>query len=251
VAPRADAAGLFKLNLIRYVFREFAKATKSLPAGKDGFLVFVGKPINPICWSAPSLPMAPPCAPATNVQISRLEFRDHQIVVDLNGAAAARSAGAIAFTSKSADFHHDHDQHHSSNTDHRHAARNGQHCISRIHQDYPGPNSRRSEEAAGSFSRFTKQRSAPCSGLTRCRRTSRKPSPTARAMPGMDAKWWSPHRPPDHKVRERDSEGNDIEDWIYASLPQRPVFVRFTGERVTSIKQFPSNRASLSGWRVV
>jgi len=44
---------------------------------------------------------------------------------------------------------------------------------------------------------------------------------------------------PDHKVRERDAEGNDIEDWIYGQPPSKTVFVRFTGERVTSIKQFP------------
>jgi hypothetical protein len=44
---------------------------------------------------------------------------------------------------------------------------------------------------------------------------------------------------PDHKVRERDSDGNDIEDWIYGQPPSKTVFVRFQGERVTSIKQFP------------
>jgi hypothetical protein len=44
---------------------------------------------------------------------------------------------------------------------------------------------------------------------------------------------------PDHKVRERDSDGNDIEDWIYGQPPSRTVFVRFTGDRVTGIRQFP------------
>jgi len=44
---------------------------------------------------------------------------------------------------------------------------------------------------------------------------------------------------PGHKVRERDTEGNDIEDWIYGTPPDRTMFVRFTGDKVTSIKQFP------------
>ena len=44
---------------------------------------------------------------------------------------------------------------------------------------------------------------------------------------------------PEHKVRERDSEGNDIEDWIYGQPPSKTVFVRFTGQRVTSVKQYP------------
>jgi hypothetical protein len=44
---------------------------------------------------------------------------------------------------------------------------------------------------------------------------------------------------PDHKIRERDQEGNDIEDWIYGQPPSKTVFVRFSGDRVTNIKQYP------------
>ena len=44
---------------------------------------------------------------------------------------------------------------------------------------------------------------------------------------------------PDHKVRERDPDGNDIEDWIYGQPPSKTVFVRFMGDRVTRIQQFP------------
>ena len=35
-----------KLSLIRYVSGEFAKAVKPMPAGKEGFLIYVGKPLN-------------------------------------------------------------------------------------------------------------------------------------------------------------------------------------------------------------
>src|SRR5215475_9619515 len=35
-----------KLALIRFVSGEFAKASKSLPAGKEGFLVYADKPLN-------------------------------------------------------------------------------------------------------------------------------------------------------------------------------------------------------------
>jgi len=44
---------------------------------------------------------------------------------------------------------------------------------------------------------------------------------------------------PEHKVRERDAQGNEIEDWIYGQPPSKTVFVRFQGERVTSVRQFP------------
>jgi len=38
---------------------------------------------------------------------------------------------------------------------------------------------------------------------------------------------------------ERDADGNDIEDWIYGQPPSKTVFVRFTGNRVTSVKAIP------------
>src|SRR5260370_3885262 len=44
---------------------------------------------------------------------------------------------------------------------------------------------------------------------------------------------------PDHKVRERDPDGNHIEDWNYGQPPSKTVFLRFIGDRRTSIKQFP------------
>jgi len=43
---------------------------------------------------------------------------------------------------------------------------------------------------------------------------------------------------PDHKVRERDSDGNDIEDWIYGQPPSKTVFVRFRGDHVTASSSF-------------
>ena len=44
---------------------------------------------------------------------------------------------------------------------------------------------------------------------------------------------------PNRKVRERDANGIDIEDWIYGNPPDKTIFVRFTGDRVTGIKQYP------------
>lgn len=44
---------------------------------------------------------------------------------------------------------------------------------------------------------------------------------------------------PDRKVRERDAQGNDTEDWIYGHPPEKTVFVHFTGDHVTVIKQYP------------
>ena len=90
------------------------------------------------------------------------------------------------------------------------------------------------------FLDFTKQRSASVQWFDTLPPDVKKAITDRRPIPGMDREMVvAAIGRPDHKVRERDSEGNDIEDWIYGQPPSKTVFVRFTGERVTSIKQFP------------
>jgi hypothetical protein len=43
---------------------------------------------------------------------------------------------------------------------------------------------------------------------------------------------------PDHKVRERDPDGTETEDWIYGNPPARTTFVTFTGDKVIRVKEF-------------
>ena len=40
------------------------------------------------------------------------------------------------------------------------------------------------------------------------------------------------------KSRET-KDGLEIEDWIYGQPPSKTIFVRFQGDRVTSVRQFP------------
>jgi hypothetical protein len=87
---------------------------------------------------------------------------------------------------------------------------------------------------------FTKQRSASVQWFDTLPPDIRKAIQDRKATVGMDREMVvAAIGKPDHKVRERDVEGNDIEDWIYGQPPSKTVFVRFTGEKVTSIKQFP------------
>ncbi len=41
---------------------------------------------------------------------------------------------------------------------------------------------------------------------------------------------------PDQKIRERDAEGNDYEEWIYGQPPKQVCFVRFIGDEVTKLE---------------
>jgi hypothetical protein len=43
---------------------------------------------------------------------------------------------------------------------------------------------------------------------------------------------------PGRKVRERDEQGNETEDWIYGTPPDKTVFVTFQGDRVVRVRQF-------------
>src|SRR5436853_6843994 len=79
-----------KLALIRYVSGEFAKAIKPLPAGKEGFHVRVGKPLETEMLDRAVATHGPAVSTGDRVQITKLEFHDHQIIVDLNGGGRGK-----------------------------------------------------------------------------------------------------------------------------------------------------------------
>ena len=90
-APRKDKLQeSTKLELIRYVSGEFAKAAKSLPAGKDGFLQHVDKPLNQELLDRAVATHGAAVRAGDNAQITKLEFRDHTIVVDVNGGGRGK-----------------------------------------------------------------------------------------------------------------------------------------------------------------
>jgi hypothetical protein len=90
------------------------------------------------------------------------------------------------------------------------------------------------------FLDFAKQRSASVHWVDTLPPETKKAIQERRPAVGMDREEVvAAIGKPEHKVRERDSEGNEIEDWIYGQPPSKTVFVRFMGDRVTSIKQYP------------
>ena len=44
---------------------------------------------------------------------------------------------------------------------------------------------------------------------------------------------------PDRKVREKNADGNEIEDWIYGTPPEKTIFVSFEGDKVTGVRKYP------------
>src|SRR5258708_6450133 len=79
-----------KLALIRFVSGEFAKASKSLPAGKEGFLVYADKPLNTQQLDHTVATHGAAVHVGDNVQITKLDFKDHVIIVDVNGGGRGK-----------------------------------------------------------------------------------------------------------------------------------------------------------------
>ena len=80
------------------------------------------------------------------------------------------------------------------------------------------------------FLDFSKERSASVHWIDTLPPEMKKAITERHAMVGMDREEVvAAIGKPDRKVRERDAQGNDTEDWIYGHPPDKTVFVQFTG----------------------
>ena len=231
-----------KLNLIRYVSGEFAKAVKAMPAGKEGILVNVGQPLNAEILDRAVATHGAAVNTGDSVQITKLEFRAHQIVVDVNGGGRGRKhwrdhiqiglGGGSAPPMRT-----------SSTQDPGPPGMQpgmGSTIFLEFNKALPDMSPEDLKQLLSPFLNFAKERSAAVQWFDTLPPEMKKAIQDRKPVVGMDREEVvAAIGKPDHKVRERDSDGNDIEDWIYGQPPSKTVFVRFMGDRVTNIKQFP------------
>ena len=241
-AKKASLQESSKLELIRYVSGEFAKAAKSLPAGKEGFLLYVEKPLNQELLQRAVATHGAAVHAGEQVQITKLEFRDHTIVVDVNGGGRGKrrfldhvqigmggGVPTMRSTTEAQEVGPPGLQPGAGST-----------LFLEFNKSIPDLSPEDLKELLSPFLDFAKQRSASVQWFDTLPTDIKKAIQERTARVGMDREMVvAAIGKPAHKVRERDSEGNEIEDWIYGTPPARTVFVRFTGDRVTSIKQFP------------
>jgi hypothetical protein len=230
-----------KLELIRYVSGEFAKAIKPLPAGKDGFLVFVGKPVAFDQLDRAVATHGAAVNSGDHVQITKLDFRDHTIVVDVNGGGRGKKnwrdhiqigMGGIP-TSRTTTTQQE-------NGPPGIRPGMGSTIFLEFNKTIPDLAPEDLKQLLSPLLDFSRQRSASVQWADTLPPEMKKAIQERRPAIGMDREELiAAIGKPEHKVRERDSDGNEIEDWIYGQPPSKTVFVRFQGERVTSIKQYP------------
>lgn len=230
-----------KLTLIRYVSGEYAKAIKPLPAGKEGFIVHIGQPLDANMLDRQVATHGAAVNTGDHVQITKLEFRDKQIIVDLNGGGRGKKRlrdrihlemGGIP-TARTTSTQQD-----SGPPGMQPGL--GSTLYLDFAQALPDMAPEDLKKILSPFLDFNRQRSASVQWFDTLPIEMRRAIQERKPIVGMDREEVvAAIGKPEHKVRERDQEGNDIEDWIYGQPPSKTIFVRFTGQRVTSVKQFP------------
>jgi len=233
-----------KLELIRYVSGEFAKATRDLPAGKEGFLLYVGKPLSPELLQRAVATHGAAVHIGDRAQITKLEFRDHAIAVDVNGGGRGKrnwrdhiqiGMGGTIPTARTTTTTPE-----QENGPPGIQPGMGSTIFLEFSKAVPDLTPQELKQILSPFLDFAKQRSASVQWVDTLPPEMKKAIQERRPTVGMDREEVvAAIGKPEHKVRERDSEGNEIEDWIYGQPPSKTVFVRFMGDRVTSVKQYP------------
>jgi hypothetical protein len=242
VSKKATLQESSKLDLIRYVSGEFAKAAKSLPAGKEGFLLYAEKPVNPDLLERAVATHGAAVHAGEQVQITKLEFRDHTIVVDVNGGGRGkkRFLDHIQIGMSGAPTMRSSTEAQDVGGPPGMQPGMGSTLFLEFSRSIPDLTPEELKQLLSPFLDFHKQRSASVLWIDTLPPDIKKAIQERVARVGMDREMVvAAIGKPGHKVRERDSSGNEIEDWIYGTPPDRTVFVRFTGDKVTSIKQFP------------
>jgi len=231
-----------KLSLIRYVSGEFAKARKPLPGGKEGFVLYADKPVDEQNLNRAVTQHGAAVNSGDNVQITRLEFREHSIVVDVNGGGRPKrnwrdhlqiGMGGPMPTATTTTTGQD------KGPPGFQQGRGGTIYL-QFAKNVPDLTPDELKALLAPFLDFSKERSASVHWIDTLPLEMKKAITERHAVVGMDREEVvAAIGKPDRKVRERDAQGNDTEDWIYGHPPDKTVFVHFTGDRVTTIKQYP------------
>jgi hypothetical protein len=245
-APAERAAHLSdasRMAIIRAISGEFVRAHISLPGGKQGLHVSASQPFTspsdgsqPVnAFAGPHVYIAahpPAIHQGDHVQITNIEFRDKTIVFDLNGGGKQK-------------WHlRDHLQINNATLPSKGGppGLEGQGATIFLDFDHRLPDVSPEELKArlAPILDFNRERSAAAQYAETLPPEFQKAIKDRMAAVGMDHDMvLAAMGRPDRKVRERDPDGNDTEDWIYGNPPERTVFVTFIGEKVVRVRQFP------------
>jgi len=242
----ADLRPQSRIEIIRYVSGEFAKVVKPLPAGKKGYKVPVGKPIDDKNLQTALRFQGIAARPGDTVQITSIEFHPKEIIIEVNGG------GHKKFNLR------DHLQIGMSGgggpgvptTTAPPAAQApppggglqpgvGAELILEYGRPVPDMSAEDLMHDLNYFLDFSKEHSAAVDWVESLPPQFKQAIKDHTALEGMDHEMvLASLGRPDHKVRETRPGGEQTEDWIYGSPPAKTLFVTFSGDRVVKVKQY-------------
>lgn len=232
-----------RLALVRYIHGEFCRALRPLPGGKKGLRLKAGQPLDDKALQQALAIGGQSIHAGDTVQITKMEFHDRAIVLDINGGGhrKTRLRDRIHIEMSGAPM----PQTTTTTTNTNNGPPGFQSGAgSTIYLDFdkllPDMTPDELKKYLGGVLDFSKQRSASVQWVETLPPQFQKAIHDRHAAVGMDREMViAAMGKPERKVRERDAEGTEIEDWIYGQPPAKTVFVRFAGDHVISVKQFP------------
>jgi hypothetical protein len=221
-----------RLLLIRDLSGEYAKALQPLAGGKDAFKIPVGKPLDlQHLQDFVRTHGGPSANPGDTIQITKIEFQSKGVLFEFNGGGRKK-------------FHwREHLSIGMGNTpDPGTVSHPGEGVGGSLFLDYGGQlpplTSAGLRQELSSLLDFSKQ-SATKNYVDTLPPEFKQGIEDHHAVVGMDEDMViAALGHPERKVRSRDQDGNDTEDWIYGDPPARTVFVTFIAGKVSKVKEF-------------
>ncbi len=230
---------LSRIEIIRYVSGEFARAKKPLPGGKNGFRFTPGKALDEAELRRLINKNGSSANPGDNVQITRIEFRGKELVIDVNGGGRGRTRFRDRIqVSGGSGRGPDVPLNRGANPAGYQG--NGSTLILDFGKALPDLTPEEVKDYLSPLLDFSRQRSATVNWVETLPVEIQQAIKDRKAVIGMDREMVTAAMGrPERKVRERDPEGLELEDWIYGDPPSKTIFVTFAGEKVVRVKEFP------------
>jgi hypothetical protein len=222
-----------KIEIIRYVDGEYAKAVLALPHSKNGFAIHVGKPVDVKRLQDMVRTDGLVADPGDKVQITKISFDSKKIVFEINGGGKKhfhlrdhlQVSMGMGATPVGTDSHPEEGR--------------GTSLILDFGRTVPDMSPEEVKEQLAPLLDFKGESSAAVNWVDTLPPEFRKDIANHEAAVGMDEQMvLAALGRADRKVRERDPQGNETEDWIYGDPPAKTTFVTFMAGKVVRVKVF-------------
>jgi hypothetical protein len=224
-----------RLSLVRYVDGELVQVVRAIPAGKKGFHMKAGAPLDERALRMAVASAGSAINPGDHAQITNLDFKDKEIIVEINGGGKGKTrlrdrihleVGGVPTMTTTPDT--------PVNTN----------AGATLYLDFDKPLPDMTADDLKQFLSgvldFSKRHSAAVQWVESLPPDIQKAIQDKQPVVGMDHDMvLAAMGRPDRKVREKGPDGNEIEDWIYGKPPAVTIFVSFEGDKVTQVHQYP------------